>query len=151
MNEGVIEYKEVVEVPKSSKKDIFLKTQIFFANTFRSAKNVIDLNDPESGIIIGSGNFIIHPTYLGIPQDELIRFTIKVECKDDRYRYTINSFSNSLHNLNELNSYADGTKKNLNTPKKYAIKIINGIDLKINEIINSLKKETSKTTNEEDF
>tara|TARA_R110000868_G_scaffold401649_2_gene677267 strand:- start:5506 stop:6075 length:570 start_codon:yes stop_codon:yes gene_type:complete len=60
-----------------SKEVLFGRGMTFFANTFKSAKAVIQLSDPVSGKIMGKG----------IVNDRDV--TIIIDCKDGKYRYDI--------------------------------------------------------------
>ena len=53
-----INYTEIVKIDSSiNKATLFLNAKMFFVNEFKSAKVVIQLEDRESGTIIGKGYF----------------------------------------------------------------------------------------------
>jgi Domain of unknown function (DUF4468) with TBP-like fold len=60
--------------------ELMSRARLYFAEKYRSAKDVIQLDDINSGIIVGKAfsktGFNTH-------------FTVKIECKPGRYRYTI--------------------------------------------------------------
>jgi hypothetical protein len=69
---------DVVSVDTTITKDeLFGRGMAFFANTFKSAKDVIQLSEPVSGKIVGKG----------IVGDKKVMITI--DCKDGKYRYDI--------------------------------------------------------------
>jgi hypothetical protein len=71
---------EVVSVDSSFTKEILYSNALsFFANTFNSANNVIQMKDPETGKIIGRG-------LLGKDKRDV---TITISCKDTKYKYEI--------------------------------------------------------------
>lgn len=82
-----------------TKDDLYLKTKMWFANTFKDAKEVIQLDDKENGIIIGKGSIsIYHSQAVFAKQGDYtgyIRFTIKVQVKDGRYKYELYNFVHS--------------------------------------------------------
>jgi hypothetical protein len=68
----------VVSVDSSTSKEVlFGRGMLFFANTFKSAKDVIQLSEPVSGKIVGKC----------IVGDKKV--TITIDCKDGKYRYNI--------------------------------------------------------------
>jgi len=89
LNEGRIRYIEVVEVPGKSKSEIFKNAKVWFANNFRSAKDVINFQDEDSGIVSGRGNTSLYLQSLGVPVERILYYSIKIEAKDGRFRYTI--------------------------------------------------------------
>lgn len=98
-----ITYQGVVQVPGASQLELYSRAREWFAATFGSSKAVLEVDDRESGKLIGrayaqfefSGGF--GPT---VPW--AMWRTIKVETKDGRYRYTITNFmlGNSVTSLN---------------------------------------------------
>lgn len=67
---------QVIDVDKS-KTELYSKALSFFAYYFKSANDVIQMKDETSGIVIGKG----------IVDDRNV--TITIECKDGKYRQTI--------------------------------------------------------------
>lgn len=80
---------EVVQVDSMTKKELYQKAKLFFIDNFKSAKDIIQMDDAENGIIIGKG--ISKFSFWNVmAQAELpMRMTIKIEVKDNRFRYTI--------------------------------------------------------------
>lgn len=72
----------IVTVDGATKQEIFLRTLEWFAYTFKSSKDVIDLKDQESGKIIAKGyiDFIYLFTNFGI------NTLISIEVKDGKAR-----------------------------------------------------------------
>jgi len=86
-------YSEVVEIPGKTADQLYAKANEWFALTFKSANDVIQLNDPAEKKIIGKGvKRISYPD--GRNQSELqlnMYFTLMVQFKDGKYRYEIQS------------------------------------------------------------
>lgn len=87
------EYSEVVEVPGKNADQLYSSAREWFAETFNSANNVLQMDDPVAGKLIGKGSTtvvetlgsglaVIHPIYN-------IDFTIKVFVKDGKYKASI--------------------------------------------------------------
>ena len=88
-----ITYQGVVQVPGASQLELYSRAREWFAATFGSSKVVLEMDDRESGKLIGrayaqfefSGGF-------GPTLPWAMWRTIKVEMKEGRYRYTITNF-----------------------------------------------------------
>lgn len=92
--DGQYEWTEVVQVDSSLKKDdLYRNAKMFFANEFKSAKDVLQYDDRAEGKVIGKGNFHIEDlqnTFLVIFTDKRdVNFTIEIFCKDGKYKYRI--------------------------------------------------------------
>lgn len=83
--DGKVTYTNVVSVENSSKEDLYLRAKKWFVSNYRSAQDVIQLDDKENGEIIGKGIFRI--TYYS--RDPNIRHTVSILVKDNRYKYII--------------------------------------------------------------
>jgi hypothetical protein len=83
----LIEFTELVTVDSSLTQEILhYKAKEWFAQSFRSANDVIQMDDKDAGIIIGKGLFSTRYTVGDI------HFTMKVQVKDGRYKYWISNF-----------------------------------------------------------
>jgi hypothetical protein len=87
-----ITYTEVVQVPGASKAELYTRAKLWFANTFNSAKAVIEADEKDAGIVQGDGHSQMAVHYLGPKKPAssvLLWYTVKIACKDGRYRYEI--------------------------------------------------------------
>jgi hypothetical protein len=88
-------YSEVVQSPNTNVKELYSNIYEWFAKTYNSANNVIQLNDKENGKIIGKGGFTIIPIHqwgnIKTPQTFFVNYTLTVQIKDGRFKY---DFSN---------------------------------------------------------
>ncbi|MGJ1477984.1 DUF4468 domain-containing protein [Sphingobacterium spiritivorum] len=144
MRNGEIYFEEVVEINRNQ-KELFKNAKMFFAKAFNSSKNVINNEDPEAGIIIGNAGFNIYPKYMGSSYEQFVNFTIQLDIRNDKYRYKIYGFHTKLHNLDDLNGYADGSIKNMKNTKRYATRQIAEISQKTQSLITQLKTEMSNS------
>jgi hypothetical protein len=94
-----ITYSEVVEVPGSNKDDLYTRAEQWFAKTYASGNDVVQFKDREAGKIIGKARLVILHTMQ--PRD--ILYTITLEVKDGRYRYTLTDFYIDWINHREMN------------------------------------------------
>ncbi len=83
-----LQYQKVHDV-SLSQTEIFDKAQEWLAVTFVDSKEVVEVANRETGTIIGKGRVQISPTgIVAIP----VRFTIKIDTKDGRYRTTYSNY-----------------------------------------------------------
>lgn len=78
----------VLDVPGKTKDQLFSASKSWIAETFVSAKSVIDDADKDSGRIIAKGR-IKHPCVKGFAcGGKLIGFTLRIDTKDGKLRTT---------------------------------------------------------------
>jgi hypothetical protein len=125
-----VTYSGVVEVDSIDKKDLHKRAKKWFVNNYKSANDVIQLEDIENGEIIGKGYFTI--SYY--TRDPRISHTISIFVKDGRYKYVITDFSYS-DNQNEKFPI-ENFPKSWGGKKKLYLKIHE----EVNSIITSIEK-----------
>jgi len=100
-----ISYKGVVLVDSSSKHDLFIRGNRWFASEFRSSKNVIQFSDSVAGIILGKGAIEVFWHAMGSTRPMgYVNFTFELAFKDNKYKYTITDL------------WHDGSSANVNSP-----------------------------------
>lgn len=91
--------KTVVKVfssPALSKEKIYTGSKIWIAENFRSAKAVLEYESKEDGVLIGNGsmNFPAADSMdLAIKGDWVVRFTMRVDIKDEKFRLTFTNIT----------------------------------------------------------
>lgn len=108
------------------------KAKVWFAQSFRNAKEVIQVDEPN--LIVGKGNFDF--TQAMVPF--LIRFSVRVDIKEDRYRIQFYDIT-----------YREGTRgaeKDLEilNEKKGRDKLKGNIYSEFTSLIESFKKSVSQ-------
>ena len=91
---GKITYSDIVYVDSLVKKqELFLRAREWFAKTYKSSTNVIQMEDKESGEIIGKALMKVYHKALGTyyPSGH-INYTISIYLKEGKYRYEITHF-----------------------------------------------------------
>lgn len=91
------EYSEVVHVEGKTAQQLYTSAREWFAKTFVSANDVIQMEDPTSGKIIGKGSNHISESYVvgkGLATfftttDWYPTYTLKIEVKEGRYKYEL--------------------------------------------------------------
>jgi hypothetical protein len=83
-------YESVVKTDSVGKSVLYSKGLEWFANNFKNSKTVLQVQDPTGCILIGKGSEISNPEKHEPPYR--VEYTIKLEFKDNRLRYTIYDF-----------------------------------------------------------
>jgi hypothetical protein len=96
---GRITYEGVVLVDGVSKADLFTRANAWAARTYRSANNVIQLNDKEAGQLLLKGNTRVSSrgNDFGV-----VRHTLTIYVKDGRYKYRLTDLTHDAagaHNV----------------------------------------------------
>lgn len=83
-------FTQVVECPNQTKEQLYVKLNYWYTATFNDANSVINLNDKESGVIIGSGYVANIAEHMGgmNAYKISIRPIIKTDIKDNKIRIT---------------------------------------------------------------
>jgi len=151
--DGKIIYAEVVSQP-GDEAFLHLKAKEFFANCFKSSNDVIQLDDKDSKSIIakGSSKIFIDIKKQSVPV--ILLFTLKIESKEGRYRYEINSLkynaqgnefsAESLFSKEKEVEYNKSSSKSRLIADQYRDKTKNVIDLLIHDLKKSMSTQTLK-------
>jgi hypothetical protein len=95
--QGMYEFTEVVKLDSASADKLYSNAKLFIVDAFKSGKDVTQLNDDNSKTIAASGNDkIVTKGFVGSAIDKRVKFRILIQCKDGRYKYTINNFEVSF-------------------------------------------------------
>lgn len=139
---------EVVECD-ATKDQLYSRSKVFFAEFFKSAQDVIQLDDKETGTVLGKGFSNIN-IGLGITR---MYFTIKIQAKEKRYRYSIENIyyqGYSLSNLPEIPAERMYLKKEYykknGSPKLYNLKYKQGTLIGLKLIKDAIKSEMAKAS-----
>jgi hypothetical protein len=90
-----ITYTDVVKVDSASAQDLYSRGKYFVANAFKNAQAVSMLNDDQATTIVCKGTMKAYMKSLGLHQFGYISFTLKIFCKDGRYKYVITDLVHS--------------------------------------------------------
>lgn len=160
--DSVISYTAVVEVPNSSKDALFIRARQWFNETFKSAKDVIQISDKETGELAGKGIMKVRVKYkyMGERNDLYYSdFTCNVWVKDNKYKYEVGHFSlthdRGEYKLGLLTSSEKCPEKwpmvsQKNMDKMYASAKV-GVQAEASALIESLKKAMSGSNSKSDF
>ena len=84
---GEIVFSEIIKSDSTPKGILYIRAKSFFANSFKSANDVIQLDDKETGIVIGKGNTKLTGT------SYTLHFSLKISCKDNKFKYELYNFT----------------------------------------------------------
>jgi hypothetical protein len=86
---GKITFTEVVTIDSATKNDLYLRAREWFAKTYNDSKEVIQVDDKETGKIIGKAIYRVNVHSFGIHPGGIVNYTILLLVKDGRYKYEI--------------------------------------------------------------
>lgn len=152
-----VNYTETVTVDSIKKDVLYGKAKLWFANAFKSANDVVQLDDKDNGIILGKGT-IIKNEMTGLQSvKKTWKFTIKIQVKDGKYKAEIydidyifempgNNIGAGASNIN-LDEYFNNPKifKKDGTLKGNAEKFANETNENFNSLLTSIKKAMTET------
>jgi predicted membrane protein len=152
-----IKLKEVVWLTDSTTaaQDEYLRAKLFFANEYRSAKDVISFDDQATHTIIGRG-WIDLKSKNAFHKSAKLWHTLKIECKNGRYRYELSdlkielkfsgfyggtqtSFSDYAKVVGDIEKMKEGKEKD--DLIQIFVKPINDLISKLNAEMNNSSKE----------
>jgi len=88
-----ISYSEVVKVDGATKDQLYTRSREWFARTFKSAKDVLQMDDRAAGKVIDKGytqgSFVMLLSAMKFD----IWYTVSITGKDGRYRYEVSDFT----------------------------------------------------------
>lgn len=84
-------YSEVVQTEGRNADQLYAKAKEWFALSFNSANDVIQLDDPTNKKIIGKGVQSITYTVGKTPTSMDVHYTLMVETKDNRYKQSVSN------------------------------------------------------------
>ena len=87
-------YSEVVQIDSISQNEIYNRAKLWFATTYNSANNVLQIDNKEEGQLIGKA-VIKYDSKVFVGSaitDGYISYIIKIFVKDSTYKYEITDF-----------------------------------------------------------
>lgn len=86
-----------------SKEELFNRARLWFADYYKSSKDVLQISDRESGELVGKPLFKYSSRYFvgSAATVGVVNYTIKVFVKDGRYKYIVSDFNHEAYFTNE--------------------------------------------------
>lgn len=91
--EGKVVYQAVIDAPEKTADALYTTSRLWFLESFKSSKDVIQYEEREAGIIAGNGNFPMVIYALGYAVEVRAYFSVRIEVKDNKFRYRIDNIS----------------------------------------------------------
>ena len=86
---GLITFEEVIKTPGKDKNQLYAIYREWYVNFFRSADDVLQMDDKENGVLIGKGFQDITFKVIGMNLTEKLYYKVKFILKDGRFKYVI--------------------------------------------------------------
>lgn len=97
MAQDNLTFEKVIETDSVGKAMIFANINDWFASTYKSANDVIQMADKEAGIIVGNGSMSYSfGGFSYLCYEGYLKYTIKVYVKDNRYKIVLTNFIHSV-------------------------------------------------------
>ncbi|WP_372751610.1 DUF4468 domain-containing protein [Labilibaculum sp.] len=136
------EFTEVVEISGKNKSQLYSSAREWFAETFKSAEDVLQMDDSIAGKLIGKGMGDITVKSGMVPVSFNYDFTVKVFIKEGKYKYIIQDIAVISEGIRtNYEDYEAAKEKFKNKKKRVAFfdEILNSIDSDMTQIVVSLK------------
>jgi len=151
-------YSEVVQTDSISQNELYNRAKLWFATTYNSANDVLQMDNKEEGQLIGKAILKYNPNVLSGSEQTKgnINYTIKIFVKNGRYKYEITDFIHDPYG-NQYGKYSMGvitTSEECPNPKPMAKgwsdkvwkDIKSQIETNMNSLIPSMKQGMKKKT-----
>lgn len=151
-----VSYTEVIEVPGVKKDELYIRAHTWFAKTYGSSKSVLEIQDKESGKLLGKGltDVVFKNPPMGTMYGGIVSYTISVIVKEGKYKYSITDFYHDGGTDNRI--HPGGALENEKKPKgigfpsqKQWDQIREDVNSKMNSLVASMKSSLMKS--ETDF
>ena len=139
-------YQGIATVGEKTKEQSYTKIKLWVTENFPSS-NVIQLDDPTNGILLIKGNFVKKYNKVG-GADMRVHFSLKFECKDNRFRYTINVSDVCATDANNTSMMNYIIK---NPTKKGSIQTKEDISIEVNKFMKSVYSFVNKIETVEEW
>ena len=153
-------FSKVISTDSVGKAKLFATINDWFASTYNSANDVIQMTDKEEGIIVGNGSMSYSYGKMAyLCYEGYIKYTIKVYVKDNRYKVELTNFNHSVKPGNASScSLGLITNSEVHTTtgmsKNYHNNTWNDIKIKVeqysSQIFESLDKKTKNIKSDKD-
>lgn len=154
-DEGLEPYSftEVVKAESKTANELYYLSKIWMADTYKNAKEVIQMEDAANHTIVGKGaiRYTSKVFVGGSATTGIVKYTIKIMAKDGRYKY---EFTDFIHEGNDSDSSFGHILKTENPPlkigwEKWRIKVYKDIKEQIDKAIKPLENSLKTALNKE--
>jgi hypothetical protein len=149
----IVAYSGVIRIENVSKDELYQRARAWMADAFKNSKEVLQVQDKETGELIGNGIVESYIPYNNIAGKGDVgawsSFKISIWVKDGRYKYEITDINNTSLSSPTLEGFGLLTSSQESKVKwsmirqskmnEFLLKYRIGIDKKMESIISSLK------------
>jgi len=147
LKDGKVTYVGVVEIEGVTQKELHKRANFWFAKTYKSSQDVIQMDTEEQ--IISKGFYTIRAGGSGLGGYEMqVWNTLTIQFKDGKYRYIVEDFIGKNEQWDLLIELWNGTWNEKIRNKRNA-KVYPEVNEGMLNILASLKKEMSETINDD--
>lgn len=83
---GKVYFSEVIQADSMNANQLYNNAKLWFSDVFKSAKDVIQVDDREAGRVVGKAWQDIYVKVLGMPNATKLWFSLSIQVKDGRYK-----------------------------------------------------------------
>ena len=147
-------FSKVIKADSLDKTSLFVIINDWFASTYNSANDVIQMTDKDAGVLIGKGVFEYSFGKLSYScYDGHVKYTIKVYVKDKRFKVILTNFIHSVnvghgHSCNLGLITMDELYATSGMSKKYHNRVWRDIKIKAQIYSNKIFKSLENKVNE---
>lgn len=133
-----IHYSGTVMLDNSSKEELYIAARKWFVRTYKSAKDVIQMDDKEAGIIMGVATMpTFRRCFFRLHDSGSIEYLISIEVKDGGYDYEVSRFTHTIHgNCDNMRSRSNASGRKY---KRSFVHYMEQLDSNTLKIIRDLK------------
>lgn len=130
---NLFRYQEVVTIDSVSSDELYSRAKAWIATFYKSANDVIQLDDQNTGRLIVKGNFGI----IYYMSNAWVNHTLTIEMKDGRYRYILTDF---IFDNGQWSAPIEDKKKFFGQRKKLYNQVSKQAEASIAEMKEAMKK-----------
>jgi len=148
--DGKIEFADIVSIDSSSAKDLLYRSKMFITKAFNSGKDATQVIDENANSIIAKGwmQVRIPPGFWPAFYIQ-VWFTVNLQCKDSRYKYSFTDFK-SVYQSGKITTTYTSNLEQEKVPeftKKQWEKVKDQTGIEIRSLIEILKKQMADKSN----
>ncbi len=82
-------YTDIITVDSTTKDQLYTRTKMYLTNLYKSANDVIQMDDKEGGVIIAKGLFKVNASNGLTSSDMPVLHTFRIYIKDGKIKYEV--------------------------------------------------------------
>lgn len=140
---------EAIDTVGKTKDQLYTDTKLFIAETWTSAKEVIQTDDKDGGLIVVKGISTYYSNFQMNPHDFAYQYTAKFFVKDNKYKVVIDNIVCTRHDCRGsawplIQPTEDTSKKKEGMPAEKLTAMMNQLKRDMQYIVDSYQKTIKK-------